>query len=132
MARRYDLALGVDGLDDLIKALRAADRDVPKAVRKGFKAAVGPTVTQARALAPRRTGRLAASIKAGTSGARISIYSTHPGAGVHEYGGTIRPAGGDIRIRRSEMVGKAVERTQVSGLRRVEESLVDSLRSHGL
>jgi len=103
-------AIRVEGLQKFRRSLRATDRDAAKAVQAVTKRAAGLVADEARSLAPRRSGRLAASIRATTAGAKGVVRSPLPYAKVHEYGGTIRPKGTPIMIKRSLYVHRAMDR----------------------
>ena len=103
-----------DGLRDLRKDLGNLDKALAKEMRLVLKEATEMVAKEARRRAPRRTGALAASIKAGTSGTRALIRSNSPYFPVHEFGGTTgrghqpRRGGGSVTIKRSEMVYGAI------------------------
>jgi hypothetical protein len=62
----------------------------------------------------------------------VKIVSDHPGAGVLEYGGTIKPKGALIHIREFGMAHKAAE-AQADRLGRALDDGVDALmRQHNL
>lgn len=82
-------AVTVKGLADLRRDLRRLGRtDLLKAVRVGLKGSAEIVVKEARGASytPRRTGRLAASIRAGTSGNRAVIRSPLPYANPIHWG----------------------------------------------
>jgi hypothetical protein len=55
----------VHGLNETLRDLRRLnDKEIPKAIRQANKAAAEMVAPMARALAPQRSGRLAASVKA--------------------------------------------------------------------
>lgn len=56
--------------------------------------------------------RLADSIKATTAGHAGIVKSDLPYAKVQEYGGTIRPKGAPVQIKRREFVSRALESKQ--------------------
>lgn len=118
-----DLAVRVDGLRELRRDLRKQQPDTLKQLRLAVKAAAEIVAVRARARAPQRSGRLAKSIRAGTSGDKGVVRSRLPYAGVHEFGGVIRPKGAPIQIRRSAMVYGALD----SERDRVVEALADGI-----
>lgn len=67
--------LRIDGIREFQKALRAVDRDLPKALRLTLNEATTVVIDWAVPRIPRRTGRAAASVKAKSSQreARVSI-----------------------------------------------------------
>jgi phage gpG-like protein len=126
-----DAAVRVDGLAQLRRDLRKMQPDTLKEVRGVLKHSAEIVAATARARAPRRTGRLAASIRATTAGNRAVVRSPLPYAAVHEFGGTIRPRGAPIRIRRSEMVTGALERNRDRIANALLDGLDDVARRHG-
>lgn len=58
-----DLRIQVDGLRELTKSLRAVDRTLPRELTAIHKRIAQPIATRANQTVPRRTGRLAGSIR---------------------------------------------------------------------
>jgi hypothetical protein len=77
----------VDGLRELRRDLKQIDRTLPRKLNAEIKRGAEPMRAEAARLAPKRTGRLAASLKVGTSGSRVRIYSRRSGASVVHWGG---------------------------------------------
>lgn len=107
---RGDIEVTVAGLRELRRDLRRLEPEVDKELRLRIKAAAGKVAVEAAALAPRRTGALARSIRPYVSGARASIASTLPYAPVVHWGGTIRPRGVPITFKRTEFISRAAAR----------------------
>jgi len=126
-----DLAVKVDNLQPLRKALRAVDKDALRDVQTVTKRAAEVVAVEARSRAPRRTGRLAGSIRATTSGARGIVRSPLPYAPVHEYGGTIEPRGTPIRIKRREYITGALEEKQDQVRDELARGFNEVARRHG-
>lgn len=87
-------AVRVEGLKELKRALKSADKDVKTAMRKGNKEAAQVVATQAKIEAPVRTGRLAAAIKASAGLGDASVRaggSKVPYAGPIHFGWMSRP-----------------------------------------
>ncbi len=126
-----DLAVRVDGLQDLRKSLRAVDKGALKEVQAVTKAAAELVAVEARSLAPRRSGKLASSIRATTSGARGIVRSPLPYAAVHHWGGTISPRGTPITIKRTEYITKAAERKQAMVLEALARGFDGLVRRNG-
>lgn len=97
--------------------------DAVKEVRGVIKDAAQIVATRAGQRSPRRTGRLAGSFRATTSGDKGVVRSRLPYAGVHEFGGVIRPKGAPIQIRASRMVYGAMDEERD----RVAEALGDGI-----
>lgn len=110
MAQRGPELVRVDGLRELRSTLRKLDPVSARALTREIKAAAGPIVREAQAQAPRRTGRLAASIRATSSGNRLAVGSRLPQANVLHWGGTIRPRGVPITFPRTEFITRAAVR----------------------
>ncbi len=103
-----DPIVRVEGLAALRRDLRRMQPDVLKEMRAVLKSTSVLVAQRARQNAPRRTGKLAGSYRAGTAGNTAFVRSRLPQAAVHEYGGTIRPRGAPIAIRRSAPMGRAL------------------------
>lgn len=121
----------VDGLTELRRRAKQTSKDAHKQVQQVTKRAAEIVAADARTLAPRRSGRLAASLKAGTSGSKGIVRSRLPYAKVHEWGGTIRPRGTEIKIKKSEYIGKALDRKQAAVQRELERGFADVARRNG-
>jgi phage gpG-like protein len=81
------------------------DRELGRSIRE----AADKVAVTAGALAPRRSGALAHSIRPYVSGAKASIGSTLPYAGVVHWGGVIRPKGTPITFKPTEFISRAVD-----------------------
>lgn len=99
----------VKGLKELRASVRHMDRATLRLIQGVTRAGAQVVATEARGLAPRRTGRLGSSIVASTQGTSGIVRSPLPYAKVHEYGGTIHPRGVPITIQRSSYVGRALD-----------------------
>jgi phage gpG-like protein len=105
-----DFDIRAEGLAELRRDLKATDREALKEVQKTLKGAADIAARTASELAPRKTGALARSYRPFTRGNIAGVGSTLPYAPVIEFGGTIRPKGTAIKIRRYEPVMRAAER----------------------
>jgi hypothetical protein len=103
------LSLEVNGLRELRRDLRRLDPALDKEVRRGFREASRPILQTAQGFAPNRTGQLARSLRISVTQRGIAITSTHPGAGVIHWGGTIEPRGYPIEFPRSAFAIRAGE-----------------------
>lgn len=126
-----DQAIRVEGLRALRRDLRGLSKDAPKALNAAFKDAAQPIVARSRQLAPRRSGRLAASIRAGTRGDRLFIRSPLPYAGVLHWGGTVNPKGTPITFRRTEFITRAVAENQDRLISGLGDAIDGVARKHG-
>lgn len=106
---REDVNVKIDGLSSLRKGLRALDPEIDKEMRGAFKRAADKVAVTAGALAPRRSGELAHSIRPYATGNRVGIRSDLPYAGVVHWGGTIRPRGVPIHFKRTEFITRAAD-----------------------
>lgn len=98
----------VEGLKELRLGVREIDRGMLKEIQAVTRSAAQVVAAEASRLAPRKTGRLAGSIKGTTSGPKGIVRSRLVYAPVLEYGGTIAPRGTEIRIKRHEFVHRAL------------------------
>lgn len=118
---RPDSGIRVDGLVALQKALRSAPPELRKELRLANKAAAQVVATAAKPLAPKRTGRLAASIgaRAGQRDASVKAGSASrvPYAGPIHFGW---PARG---IRPQPFLYKALDRRQNEVRARYEDAI---------
>lgn len=113
------------------KSVRDTDRGAMRMVQAVTKSAAQIVASDARTLAPRRTGALAESITATTAGHAGIVKSTLPYAAVHEWGGTIRPRGTPVHIKRSEYVGRAQDRNADKVRHALETGFAAVARSNG-
>lgn len=126
-----DFAIKVKGLAELRRDLRATDREMLKEVQGALKDAAGIAAREAEATAPRRTGTLARSYRPFTRGNVAGVASTVPYAPVIEYGGTIKPKGSPIAIRRYEPVTRAIERQSEAIVERIGDGIEEAARRTG-
>ena len=104
-----DPVVRTKGLAELRRDLKRLDPLIDRELRDAIKEAADKVAVTAGALAPRDSGALAHSIRPYVSGARASIGSTLPYAGVVHWGGTIRPRGVPITFPRTEFISRAVD-----------------------
>jgi len=76
----------VQGLTEFRLAVRRAAATNPRLITTGLKKAGAPILAEASSRAPRRTGRLAGSLKTSVRGSRADIVSSVPYAGGAEWG----------------------------------------------
>lgn len=131
MARVAREAVRVDGLAALRRDLRAMRPDALREVRVVLKAGAKRVADRAVPYAPRRTGALRESIKAGTAGDSAFVRSTLPYAEAHEWGATIAPRGTEFRIQRSRFIGRAVRDESDKVLEEVGAGLERVAMRHG-
>ena len=86
MAQQQDVSVQVIGLRDLRRDLKAIGQGLPRELTKAQKEAGEVIARRARELAPRRSGRLAASIKVSAAGTRVAVKSSLPYASPVHWG----------------------------------------------
>ena len=84
-------AVKVEGLADLRRDLRAIDRKLPRELNKAQREALKGTAIKAGQLAPKRGGRLAASIRPFATARAAGLRSPVVYANAHHWGGTVGP-----------------------------------------
>lgn len=105
--------------------------DTRREVTRALKEGASVVATTARPLAPRRSGELAASYRAGAAGNSAFVRSRLPYAGVQEFGGVIRPKGTPITIRPQQAVTRALSSKEDSIVEKVADALDDVFRAAG-
>lgn len=126
-----DLVVHVEGLRALRRDIRKMQPDTVRELRKVIKDAAQIVAEEARTRAPVRTGRLAGSIRATTSGDKGIVRSPLPYAAVHEFGGTIRPKGAPIAIRGSHMVYGALDNKRDAVIDALGDGIENAARHNG-
>ena len=125
-------AIRVEGLADVRSSLRKLERTGErKEVTRALKEGATVVATSARARAPRKTGRLAASYRAGASGNSAFVRSRLPYAAVQEWGGVIRPKGAPITIRPQGAVTRALASREEDIAEKVGDALDAVFRAAG-
>lgn len=112
---------------EITLALKSASDTVARATPT--RTPVGPGPRGARDNLPHIASTIGARMISGTTAA---VTSTHPGAVVHEWGGTIAPRGGDITIRRSAMAHQAADATLSIIEQDLKQRVERLIREHGL
>lgn len=147
MARRAagaGVQVAVVGLNRTLRSLKDVDRAAPRTMRQGIAGALQPIRLEAAGKMPTGPGptegggdnrlpHVRDTLKAITRGSRGVLRSTHPGAGVVNFGGTIRPHGGAIRFPtdREAVYSTVAERRAVIA-RVVRERIERIGRGYGL
>lgn len=104
----------VAGLREFRRSLSTADAATTKIINEELRAAAEKVADTARSLAPRKTGRLAASLKPYATGNRVGVRSRLPYANVQHWGGTTgrghsESKRGATRVRGTEFITRAVD-----------------------
>lgn len=123
MARRGDTEFTVrtQGLGQLNRSLGRIDKELRKGSLREIREIAKKVRGTARGLTPVKTGKLQGSLRYSASNRGAAITSNLPYAGVAEYGGTISPKGVPITIKKSRMVGRAIQKDA----RSIEEQIGD-------
>lgn len=125
-------AVRVEGLADVRRSLSKLERsDESREVTRALKQGAVLVAQSARPYAARKSGKLAGSFRAGSSGNTAFVKSRVPYAGVHEFGGTIKPRGTEIKIRATPAATRALESKEDRIVRLVEDALDDLARKYG-
>jgi phage gpG-like protein len=103
------VAVTTKGLGEFRRDLRRLEPLVDRELRDALREAGEKVAITAGAHAQRRTGEYAHSIRAFVSGAKVSVGSTLPQAGVLHFGGVIRPRGVPITFRPHPVILEAIE-----------------------
>lgn len=113
------LRTSVGNVNELRRDLEAVSIGLGRELTRTLREAAGLAAEAAKPLTPydplhnekRKDGlpHIRDSLFAVALGSGSAVASRHPGAVVHEYGGTIAPKGEPIQIKRSEMAHRAGE-----------------------
>ena len=124
----------IEGLRDLRRDLKRIDKDLPREINQSLKRTAEPIRDTAAMLAPHRTGRLAGSIRVGTRGSRLVIYSRHPAARIIHFGGR-HPLFGNrdhwYEQKANPFMARALERYQFRVRRDIEATIEREMRRAG-
>lgn len=125
-------AIRVEGLADLRRDLRAMGAKAEgRGLTRALRAGAQEVAVAASPLAPRRSGDLAKSYRAGAAGTRAYVRSRLPYAAVQEFGGTIAPRGTPITIQPRTAVTRALRAKEDAVVDRLADALDDLARQHG-
>src|SRR5580704_6548532 len=92
----------ITGLKELRAELKAAELATPREVNAALKVGADEVAALARTFAPKKTGKMASSLRSFSTARSAGVRSSHPGAGVQEFATTYRrqPAGhGGVEAR---------------------------------
>ena len=119
----------VEGINEFRAAVRKAAGAAPKEIPLALKRAGVPILAQAAAMAPHRTGRLAAGYKIAVKGTTASVVSSVPYAGGAEWGQRGKWAGFPGAPPR--YVWPAVESQEATVEAIVEHELLEIITAYG-
>jgi hypothetical protein len=123
-------AVRVEGLAKFRRDLGLIDKGLRTELRLELKAAAEIIAVEAAALTPRRTGRLASSWKAGTSGARGIVRNPQPYANVVNWGGNVPSARStSARPRRHFQGAHMTEKAMASSGDKVADRIADGIEA---
>jgi phage gpG-like protein len=138
VAGATSLNVRVDGLANLRRVVRAVDPAGLKAIQGTLKGASEMVARDARTLAPRKTGRLAASIRPGTSGNRAVVRDRLPYANLIHWGGSTgrghrpgAPWSGSVLVTPSLFISRAIDRNENAIAALLAEEFDKLIRSRG-
>jgi hypothetical protein len=140
MSGTFKIHAGFPNLNEAVADLEAIRLGLGVALRDGIEEDAQPLLNEAKALTPRGPGpragadpesddalpHIADSLEVRVRGGTLSLYATHPGAIVHEWGGTIAPNGAPIQIGRAQMAHRALE-LALPGVEQAVSDRVDRL-----
>jgi phage gpG-like protein len=125
-------AVRVEGLAEVRKGLRKLERSgEAREVTKALKQGATLVATAARPFSARSSGKLAAGWRAGSSGNKAFVRNRVPYAGVHEFGGTIKPKGTEIKIKATPSATRALEDKEDRIVALVSDALDELARRYG-
>lgn len=138
MAQPVDVAVRVEGLKELRRDLRGVEKALPRELTKTLKEAASPVADKAKALAPRGSGRLAASIRPYASGTAVTVATRLPYGDVIHWGGTTgrghRPGvggSGSVKVAGSRFVERAAVDREDETAERLGDGIEELLGRNG-
>ncbi len=126
-----DSGIRVEGLREFQRACQKLSPALAKELRRELKDAGAGVAAEAKAHAPRRSGRYANSVRVYSRAKGVSVGSRLPQAGVLHWGGTIKPRGVEIRFQARPVVAEAIRRREARILAAVETAFERAARSAG-
>lgn len=134
------LRVAVEGGAELARDLEAVSIGSSRELRQVIKAGAGLIVEGAEPLTPYdvlhdesrkdELPHIRDSLYAIVLGSGAAVASRHPGAAVHEYGGTIAPNGTPFQIKRSEMAHTAATSSADAIVALLERRISALIRQH--
>lgn len=121
-----DTQVRVEGLRDLRRRLKAIDTRAPRELNKASKRVAMAVARQAADYAPRDSGTLAASIRVGSRGDRITLRSPLPYAAPIHWGWPAR------NIRGSFFLTRAADEKRDEFIDELRDEIRDLARQYGL
>lgn len=118
-----DATVKAIGFREFSRDMRRLDPAFAREARREYQSLGQPVLESAQGLAPRQTGAFARTLKLSVTQRGIAIVSSHPGAGVLHWGGTIRPRGVPITFPRTLFAVRAAE----AHMNRLVEGLGDAI-----
>lgn len=131
MAARSSSAVRVDGLRDLQRDLKVMQPDVRREVTRALKEGAVVVARAAGPLTARKSGKMAGEWRAGATQMKAYVRNRHPGAGVQEYGGTIKPKGTPMVIKPHPAATLALERNQEKIVDHIGDAIERVASTHG-
>ena len=138
VAGATSLNVKVDGLADLRRAVKAVDKAGLKAIQLILKDSSELVARDARSLAPHRSGKLAAGIRATTSGSKAVVRDKVPYAALIHWGGSTgrghRPGAawsGSVIVHPSLFVSRSIDRNEEVIANHLAEQFDDLIKRSG-
>lgn len=82
------MPIEIEGLKELRAELRNAELASPRELTAALKEGADAVTGKAREFAPKRSGKMAGSLRSFSSATTAGVQSSHPGAGVQEFATT--------------------------------------------
>lgn len=133
MANR-GISADIPELRRFMRNLRKIEPEVAKATNRRFRAAAGKVANDAAGRAPKRSGRLARSIKPSVSTRTgAAVRSPLPYAAIHEYGGRHRVHGKNVWVHQPARpyMNPAAIAGRGEFYREANEAVLDAARKAG-
>jgi hypothetical protein len=126
-----DAGVRVEGLRELRRDLKKLSPEVNKQLGRELREVGKIVAADARARAPKRSGKYATSIRVYAAKSGVAVGSNLPQAGVLHWGGTIKPRGVPIVFKPSPVIVDAANRNMEKIVDRVGEAVEDAARKTG-
>lgn len=82
------MPITIEGLKELRAELRSAEMASPRELTVALKEGADSVTARAKELVPKRSGKMASSLRSFSSATSAGVQSSHPGAGVQEFATT--------------------------------------------
>lgn len=117
-----NMGVKIEGLSELRSKLRRLDKDLPKALTSLHKKVAEPVAAVARRRAPKRSNRLASSVRAGGS-QKAAMIRAGTNVAKHRYAGVIHYGWPRRNIEPQPFLTDAMQATQKQTIRTYDKEL---------